>query len=233
MKVLIFAAGLGTRLKPYTDNCPKALVEYQGKPLLESLILKLKDAGFSDLVINVHHFPDMIIDFLKKNNNFGINIEISDERDLLMDTGGGLLKAEKYLDGNESFLVHNVDIVTDLDLHKLIETHEKTGALATLAVRERETARQFLWDENMRLQGWQNSQKNEYIWVNGERTDVKPFAFSGVHVIHPDVFKHLHKDGPFSITPAYLELAKTFPIYGFPHNEGLWKDIGKVEALKS
>src|ERR1035437_430043 len=156
MKAMIFAAGLGTRLKPITDNLPKALVPITGKPLLEHTILKLKSAGFDEIIVNIHHFPDQIIDFLKVNNNFGIRIEVSDERDQLLDTGGGIRKAKQFFDNGEPFLVHNVDILSNVDLAELYNQHLRTNSLATLVVSQRDTFRYLLFDNNLRLNGWIN-----------------------------------------------------------------------------
>ena len=151
MKAMIFAAGLGTRLKPLTDNKPKALVEVGGKTMLELVILKLKEAGFNEIVINIHHFGQQIIDYLKANNNFGLTIHISDERDYLLDTGGGIKKATPFLMGNEPFLEHNVDIFSNVDLRQLYENHLKSGATATLLVSQRKTARYLLFNKENKL----------------------------------------------------------------------------------
>ena len=161
MKAMIFAAGLGTRLKPLTDNKPKALVEVGGKTMLELVILKLKEAGFNEIVINIHHFGQQIIDYLKANNNFGLTIHISDERDYLLDTGGGIKKATPFLMGNEPFLVHNVDIFSNVDLRQLYENHLKSGATATLLVSQRKTARHLLFNKENKLCGWHNNETGE------------------------------------------------------------------------
>ena len=156
MKAMIFAAGMGTRLKPMTDNTPKALIPINGRPMLEHVILKLKDAGFHQIVINVHHLGDQIIDFLAANNNFGVQIHISDERDYLLDTGGGIKKAAKFLQGNEPFLVHNVDIMSNVDMKKLYDCHLETNLVATLLVSKRNTSRYLLFNKESRLCGWRN-----------------------------------------------------------------------------
>lgn len=160
MKAMIFAAGLGTRLRPLTNDRPKALVEVGGKPMLEHVITRMIDAGFEDITVNIHHFGQKIIDFLDAKNNFGINIHISDERDLLLDTGGGILKAKKFLDGNEPFLVHNADILTSLDLKAFYDWHCKdTDTVASLLVKHRDTARYLLFDHNDKLKGWINKNR--------------------------------------------------------------------------
>ena len=181
---MIFAAGLGTRLKPLTDHMPKALVPVAGKPMLEHVICKLKDYGFTEIVINIHHFGQQIIDFLNANQNFGLTIHISDERSLLLDTGGGINKASTFFKGNEPFLIHNVDILSDTNLKELYEYHLKSGNDATLLASKRKTVRYLLFNNDDRLCGW----------VNKDTLQTKPegfvydpvlyreYAFSGIHV---------------------------------------------------
>lgn len=161
MKAMIFAAGLGTRLRPLTDRMPKALVPVAGKPMLERVILKLKEAGFTDLTVNIHHFGEQIVDFLEARHHFGVDIHISDERDLLLDTGGGIRKARPWLDGDEPFLVHNADIWSDVDLQALYRRHVQSQAEATLLVSRRQTSRYLLLDDDNCLQGWVNKQTHE------------------------------------------------------------------------
>ena len=172
MKALIFAAGLGTRLKPLTDTMPKALVPIDGKPLLEHVILKLKAAGFNQIIVNVHHFPDQIIDFLKSKNNFDLRIEVSDERDKLLDTGGGVKKAKWFFDDGKPFLVHNVDILSNIDLQSLYQQHLETSPLATLVVSEHDTFRYFLFDKEARLKGWINEKTGEVRPENLTNTEL-------------------------------------------------------------
>lgn len=237
MKALIFAAGLGTRLRPLTNDRPKALVEVGGKTMLERVITHLADCGVDDFTINVHHFADKIIDYLKEHENFGHSIHISDERDLLLDTGGGLMKARKYLDGDEPFIVHNADILTDLDLKAMYDFHLKHEALATLLVKKRETQRYFLFDDSHRLKGWVNIKTGEtkpkgFVY-NPEQ--VQALAFGGVHVISPAIFDILEKyatDKVFSITPFYTEMCHDYQFYGYqPINAYKWLDVGKPETL--
>lgn len=229
---MIFAAGLGTRLKPLTDNKPKALVEVAGKTLLEITIENLKEYGFRDIIVNVHHFSEQIISFLKRYNNFGINIEISDETELLLDTGGGLKKAEKFLSGNQPFLVHNVDVISDINLTDMFEFHIKKRALATLAVKERKTSRYFLFDDDHVLCGWRNTQTGDEKITRYTGCDLQNLAFSGIHVISPKIFSLLQNNGPFSITNAYLNLSSDSDIVAYKHNQNFWLDLGKPEALK-
>ena len=236
MKAMIFAAGLGTRLRPLTDNRPKALVEVAGVPMLGRVIDNLKRYGFTDVVINVHHFGEQIIDFVESHNRFGINIAISDERNELLDTGGGILHARQLLDDGEPFLVHNADILTDLDLRKLYNQHVESQADATLLVAERTTSRYLLFDNNQTLRGWENIKTGEIRPEGISTADLQPRAFGGIHVISPSIFDALqgysdqHK---FSITPFYVDCCNRLHIKGFTPSEHYhWFDIGKLETLQ-
>ena len=233
MKAMIFAAGLGTRLRPLTNDRPKALVEVAGKPLLEMAIRRLKKFGCTDLIINVHHFADKIIDFLEAHHHFDLNIEISDERNLLLDTGGGLKKAAPFFNDHRPFLVCNADIITDLDLRKLYDTHCQSDAMATLAVRKRTTSRYLIFNEEKELVGWRNVKTKEVKWSRKTpEKEVEDWAFSGIHVIHPDFFKFFPKTAEaFSIIPVYLKAAQKARILAYPHNESIWLDVGKPQAL--
>ena len=239
MKALIFAAGLGTRLRPLTDDRPKAMVEIAGKPMLQHVIERVAAAGFDDITINIHHYGQMIIDFLEQNNNFGVNIHISDERGLLLDTGGGILKARQWLDGDEPFLVHNTDIISTLDLKAFYNYHVEHDALATILVKERRTQRYLLLDENDRMCGWTNKATGE-LKPDPEKLrdlELKEMAFGGLHIISPHIFPHLEsyrrKEGEkFSIIPFYVSACKHHLIHGYhPDNDYLWLDIGKPETL--
>jgi NDP-sugar pyrophosphorylase family protein len=218
-------------LRPFTEHFPKALVEVNGKPLLQRLIEKLKQNGCTNIVVNVHHFADQVIDFLNANQNFGINIQISDEREQLLDTGGAILKAKPFLENVSHFLVHTVDILSTLDFSKIAEHHVKSNALATMAVRDRNTDRKFLFEKNLHLKGWQNTKTNEKILLETPLETLTPLAFSGIHIISSDIFKHIKQSGKFSIVETYLDLAKTFDIRGFQHDDDLWLDVGKPEQL--
>lgn len=186
---MIFAAGLGTRLRPLTDHTPKALVSVAGKPMLERVILRLKEAGFNDITVNIHHFGEQIIGFLRANNNFGVTIHISDERDMLLDTGGGIKKARPFLDGDEPFLVHNADILSDINLAEFYRHHRESDAEATLLVSRRQTSRYLLLDDANRLHGWINKStgetKPEGFSFREDR--YKEMAFGGIHVISPSL----------------------------------------------
>lgn len=236
MKAMIFAAGLGTRLRPLTDNMPKALVPVGGKPMLERVILNLIKYGFDDITINIHHFGGQIIDFLKANNNFGVTIHISDERDELLDTGGGILKARNFLDGNESFLVHNADILTDLNLKEFYDNHLGNNADATLLTASRNTARYLLLDDTNRLHGWINKNTGElkpqgFVY---ETDKYKEMAFGGIHILSPSIFPALENftdEHKFSIIPFYLSVCEKLNIYGYAPEGYKWFDIGKIETL--
>lgn len=227
---MIFAAGLGTRLRPLTNDRPKAMVEVNGKTLLEINIRKLVKFGFIDIVVNVHHFADLVIDYLNAND-FGANIIISDERDELLETGGGLKKAKDLLQGDD-FLVHNVDILTDLDLNALYNYHKRHNALATLATRKRATSRYLLFDDHDVLHGWTNVKAGIVRQKRSTENDLFFRAFSGIHVISPDIFPLFRRDGKFSIIDTYLDCAKDNLIQSYAHDDGLWLDVGKHESLK-
>ena len=231
MKAMLFAAGLGTRLGELTKDKPKALVEVNGKTLLEHSVEYLKSYGVTTIVINVHHFAQKIIDYLELKNNFGIEFIISDETEMLLETGGGLLKAKEYF--NEDFIVYNTDIITDLDLDKFIEFHKKHDGIASLAVRKRETQRYIIFDENFLLSGWTNISTGEKI-ISREFNESNLRAFSGVHILSPKIFKLLEKctQEKFSITKAYIDFSKNEKFYGFEHNYGYWIDTGKPQDLE-
>lgn len=228
MIAILFAAGLGTRLKPFTDNHPKALAKVNGKTLLERNIEYLKSYGISEFVINVHHFANQIVDFLEKNENFGVKIQISDETSELLETGGGLVKAKDLL-GNEPFLVMNVDILTDLNISELMKFHWYHQPLVTLAVSDRKSSRKLLFEENNQLKGWKNLNSGERIIASEKPLTEK--AFSGIHIINPEIFKKMPNSGKFSIMTTYMELMKTEKILGFDHSGGVLVDVGKPESI--
>ena len=233
MKAMIFAAGLGTRLKPITDSIPKALVPINGKPLLQLIIEKLKKSGFDEIIINIHHFPNQIINFLKANSNFGIRIEVSDERDELLDTGGGIRKAAWFFDDGKPFLVHNVDILSNIDLKVLYNQHVRTNSLATLVVSERDTFRYLLFDENRRLNGWINEKTGETKPANLDKIEFyNKLAFSGIQMLSPQVFQLMEKLQPkFPIMDFYLNNAATKTINGFVPVDFNMLDVGKLNIL--
>ncbi len=232
MRAMIFAAGLGTRLKPITDTKPKALVEVKNTPLLEIAINKLKNSGFDEIIVNVHHFADMIIEFLKSKNNFGIRIEISDERDLLLDTGGGLKKASWFFDDDKPFLVYNVDILSDIDLQKMYSFHQLLNSIATLAVRNRSTQRYLLVDDDNLICGWQNTKTGEVKKARETTSSLHQLAYSGIQIVDPRILSLMPEEKVFSIINFYLSIASKEKITAFKHDETYWLDLGKVESLE-
>ena len=229
MKAMIFAAGLGTRLKPFTDNHPKALAIVNGKPLLQRNIEYLKSFGIDEIVINVHHFADQIIEFLEENNYFGIEIIISDETDQVLETGGGLVKAKANFE--EDFLVMNVDILTDLNLAEFIKAHRENKALVTLAVSDRNSSRKLFFNEKNELKGWRNLKTEEEIKAVDSLDNCKDLAFSGIHVISPALFDKITEKGKFSIMKVYMDLMQTESIIGFDHSGGILIDVGRPESV--
>jgi NDP-sugar pyrophosphorylase family protein len=232
MKSMLFAAGLGTRLRPLTNDRPKAMVELKGKPLLQWSIERLIAAGSREIIVNVHHYADMIIDFIKSNNSFGVRIEISDEREQLLETGGGLKKAQWFFDDGAPFLVVNVDILTNMDLGKLYETHLETNPLATLAVTDRTTSRYFLFDQKMHLSGWTNIKTSETRPSDLNKTNLSQLAFSGIHVLSPRIFDYMLEDDKFSIVEVYLRAMEKETIIGYRHDGDIWIDVGKPASLE-
>lgn len=235
MKAMIFAAGLGSRLKPLTDTTPKALLPIAGKPMLEHIILKLKAAGFDEIVINIHHLGRQILDFLGTRDNFGMKIYISDEQDYLLDTGGGIKKAACFLEGDEPFLVHNVDILSNVDVRKLYDTHLQTKSLATLLVSKRDTSRYLLFNKEKKLCGWRNRETGEvksfYPYFDPEQHT--EYAFGGIHVISPEIFHWMEEwTGKFSIINFYLSICAKTTIQAFPAANLRLLDIGKPDTLK-
>ena len=231
MKAMIFAAGLGTRLRPITDNKPKALAEISGIPLLEIVIRRLILFGYREIVVNVHHFADQVLEFLHLKKNFGVDIYISDERELLLDTGGGLKKAEPFFNDGKPFLVHNVDTITDINLSDYYKYHSKKGALATVLIRHRPGSRFFLFDEEKRLCGWENIATGKKI-ISTPKDSLEQIAFSCLHIIDPAIFPLLTEIGPFSIIDSYLKLASEYKIYGYLDDNSYWIDVGTPEKLE-
>jgi NDP-sugar pyrophosphorylase family protein len=230
MKAMIFAAGLGTRLYPHTHATPKALIKIKNKPLIEIAIRRLIIFGYNEIIINVHHLADQIEEFVRNNNNFGISITFSDERAQLLDTGGGLKKASWFFDDKKPFLVHNVDVISTLDLTRLAEVHSNSKAMVTLAVRNRPSSRYLLFDNQNCLSGWENVKTGEKIIVNPTPVSY-PMAFSGIQVIEPEIFKYMTLEGTFSIIDVYLKLTADHLIKAFEHNDSIWMDVGKPENL--
>ena len=244
MNAMIFAAGLGTRLKPYTDHCPKAMVEVAGKPMIAHQLLKLRDAGFQHVVINVHHFAEQIIDYVNANGSFGLDVTFSDERGQLLDTGGGIRKALPLFDTGSPVLIHNVDIFSNADLAELYDIHVADGAEASLLVSRRETSRYLIFDDKDNLVGWKNIKTGEVRTSHNELQQVleclveddetyRLRAFSGIHVISPTLFPLLREsDEVFSITNFYWQNSLNRHIRCVEASAGLrWVDAGKPETL--
>lgn len=230
MKAMIFAAGLGTRFKPWTDKHPKALAMVNGRSLLQRNIEYLQQYGITDVVLNVHHFADQVIAAIKNNNGWGSNIVISDETNEVLETGGGLLKARPLLEGNEPFITLNVDILTDLDINKLLQFHRQHKPLISFAVTNRETSRYFLFDENDRLCGWRNTRTGEErISIN--KPNLVQKAYSCVVVFEPRVFPLIKRTGKFSLVETYLELAPENLILGYDHSGDRLVDVGRPQSL--
>jgi len=233
MRAMILAAGLGTRLRPLTNDRPKALVEINGHTLLEITLTRLRSSGISDVIINVHHLADSIVEYLKINNSFGMKLEISRE-DILLDTGGGLKKAahfflEDKLD--EPFLLHNVDVISSIDLRRMLQFHIENHALATLAVQERETSRYLLFDNQLQLCGRRSSDQGDELVRSAQ--PLQALAFCGIHVLSPQIFPLLTEEGVFPIIPAYLRLAgQGERILGFRADEYSWRDLGTPENVR-
>lgn len=229
MKAMILAAGLGTRLQPITNSVPKALVMIDGKPLLQHALEHVMHHGMRDVVVNVHHFAGQIIDFLQANDDFGLQIAISYESDQLLETGGGVKNAAWFFNDGEPFLVRNVDVLSDLDLKKMALFHAKEKPLATLAVRDRETSRYFLFDEANTLCGWENRKTGEQK-TSRDVDKNHPLAFSGIQILQPEVFPLMTESGKFSMTDVYIRLATDHVIKGYMDDGIVWKDIGKIES---
>lgn len=230
MKAMIFAAGLGTRLFPITKDKPKALAPLQNTTLLAYNLEFLAKQGVSEFIINTHHFSEKISEYLEANNNFGLNIKISHE-EILLDTAGGLANARKYFGKNEDILLYNVDVISNIDISKLLAFHNKHKASATLAIRNRETSRYFLFNKNKELKGWINKNTDEVKSCEDNISDFNEFAFSGIHIINTDFIKDI-KEEKLSITPFYLQQACENTIIGYEHNNDYWFDCGKIETLK-
>lgn len=239
MKAMVFAAGLGTRLRPLTDSIPKALVPVGDKPVLQHVLEHIRLAGIREVVINIHHFPDMIRQFLNANDNFGLNISISDESELLLDTGGGLVKAMPILGDNEPVLLHNADILTDVSLRDLIVAHELKAPDATLLAWDRESSRCLLFDIDFRMKGWRNMATEETRPAGLDPAGLEPLAFGGIHVVSPSLFPSLQEyarrnGSVFSITPFYVEACRMCEIRAFtPSDPFDWFDIGRPESLRN
>jgi NDP-sugar pyrophosphorylase family protein len=230
---MVLAAGLGTRLRPLTDDRPKALVEIDGRTLLEIALERLRASGVTDVIVNVHHFGYMIVRYLAAKQNLGMRIEVSRE-DVLLDTGGGLKKAAWFFlesGGDEPFLLHNVDVLSNIDLGRMMQFHNEHDALATLAVQERQSSRYLLFDEQSELCG-RRFEREDRTELARPATPLKPLAFCGIHVISPRLLEMMTEEGVFSIIETYLHLAsRNEKIMAFRSDESYWRDLGTIESL--
>ncbi len=244
MKAMIFAAGFGTRLKPLTDTCPKALIQVGGKPMLQHTIESLIRHGFDEIIINIHYLGNQVRDFLLQHNNFGIRIEISDETNLILETGGGLLNAKHFFDDDKTFLVCNADVFTNINLTDFYNFHLENNPIATLAVRERKSSRYLLFDDEDILFGWENvktevvkiprkiATHNSQLITHDYQHSLHEFAFSGYHIISPEIFETCKRKGVFSMVDWYLDICKDHTIRAFHHQDDIWIDIGSPEQLQ-
>ena len=234
MKAMILAAGLGTRLRPLTDHSPKALVEVAGRTMLEITLARLRSFEVRDVIINVHHFAEQVIAYLEANHNFGMHIEVSRE-EILLDTGGGLKKAAHFFrsvpgDPEEPFLVHNVDVVSDIDLRRMLQFHAEKRALATLAVQNRTASRYLLFDDQCQLCGRESKNQNELLCSS---PSLQPLAFTGIHAISPRLLPLLTEQGAFSVITSYLRLAaQGEKILSFRADQYYWRDLGRPESIR-
>lgn len=233
MQALLLCAGLGSRMKHLTKDKPKALVEVNGKPLLAWNLEKLKASGYTKVIINVHHFADQIISYLKEQDNFGLEIHISDERDQLLDTGGAVKLAMEFIDSDAPLLIHNVDIISDIDLRAMMQSHLEGDQLATLAVRTRKTTRYLMFEEEtMHLTGWTNIVSKEIKLSRITTMMVTNYGFSGIHIIDADISRYYPSINSFSMIDVYLEAAKINNILAYPHEDDIWLDVGKPENIE-
>lgn len=233
MRAMILAAGLGTRLRPLTNNRPKALVEINGRSLLEITLARLRGFGIREVIVNVHHFAELVIDYLKAHDNFGMRIEVSQE-EVLLDTGGGLKRAAWFFreeKSDEPFLLHNVDVISNIDVQRMLQAHHASRRLGTLAVQQRASSRQLLFDDESRLCG--RTLEGGEAEMIADPSRCRSLAFCGIHIIDRRIFSLLTEDGTFPIVPAYLRLAgQGESIFGFRTDEYYWRDVGNRESLQ-
>jgi NDP-sugar pyrophosphorylase family protein len=229
MKAMIFAAGLGKRLGKITENMPKALVDINGKSALQHAVEKCTLHGFNDIIINVHHFAGMVEEEVRKLNKMGFSVSVSDEREMLLENGGGLYKARDFFD-KSPFLLYNVDIISDFDLTALYHFHLQKNGLATLAVRHRPGQRYLLIDDQGRLIGWRNVATGEQILTTANETGLSEIAFSSMHIVEPEIFNYMY-EGIYTLVELYLNLAGKHKIYTLTDDNGYWIDMGRAESL--
>ena len=232
MKAMILAAGLGTRLRPLTDGATKALVPFHGVPMVEGVIRKLYGAGIREIVVNVHHFAEDVTSFLKGINIEGLTLHISDESSQLMDTGGAILQAREFFSGEKSFLVHNVDVYTNLDIAGLIEAHMKDDSLVTIAVKKRTTSRSLLFNSENVLSGWRHNETGEERFLPDKPENLQDFGNSCVQVIDTELFETYPDTKPLNLVQMFLDLAADHKIRAYIHNQDYWYDLGRYESFQ-
>lgn len=230
MKAMIFSAGLGTRFKPWTDSHPKALAVVNGKSLLQRNIEYLQQYQIYDVVVNVHHFAEQVVQAVEENNGWGSKVTISDETDTVLETGGGLLKAKDLLQNEQPFITLNADFLTNLNLYDLIAFHQQKKALISFGITDRKSTRNFLFDKDSRLCGWKNSVTGEKR-ISIDKPNLTPKAYSCVVVFEPTIFDLIPQRGKFSLVDTYLSLAADYPIYGYDHSGDKLVDVGKPESM--
>lgn len=231
MKAMIFTAGIGSRLQPEPGEIPRALMPVNGEPLLGMLIRRLADSGFNEIIVNVHHFASRISEFINRKIFEGLRIEISDETDLRLDTGGGLKKVAWFFNDNQPFLIYHIEILSDINLSGLYEDHIRSRALATLVVRKRQASRFLLFNRYMELCGWENIETKERSIVRPCPENLQPFAFSRIQVVSPSIFSLIIEKGTLSLVELYLRLAGAHPVRGYSDNESIWMDLARKEGL--
>jgi NDP-sugar pyrophosphorylase family protein len=233
MKAMILAAGLGTRLKPLTDTMPKAVVRINGIPIIGIIIRRLVNYGFTDIIINLHYLPEQIISYVESLQYPGISFWFSHEKERILDTGGGIKNARELLEDGQPFLVHNVDVISDIDLARIYQFHQSREAIATLAVKGKESHRSLLFDKDWLLAGWENSHSGESrIIRQPEGGSLRRIGFCGIHVISPEIFDLMQDDKVFSIINTYMQVGADHRIYGYPVEHNLWLDIGSHRQLE-
>lgn len=230
INAMIFAAGLGTRLKPFTENHPKALAEINGVPLLMMALRKIERLGIKKVVVNVHHFAEQVISFIEKYASNNLQILISDESQQLMNTGGGLLKAAPLFDDSADILIYNVDVITNAPIENLIKTHQQQQNLATLMVQKRDASRFLLFNSDNQLIGWRNPKTEEELWANKPAISNK-MGFNGIQIIQGKLLKLLDNDRSFPIIPEYIKLSKEYSVRGWSNWKGEWMDVGTPEKI--
>lgn len=229
MKAMILAAGLGTRLSPLTDDRPKALVPFDGVPMVEGIICKLYKAGFREIIVNVHHYADLLIGFLDRLQLAGLSIYVSDETEQLMDTGGAVLQAREHFRNEKSFLVHNVDVWTNLDIPAMIRSHQEDDSLVTMAVKKRPTSRSLLFNRDGLLAGWRHNETGEERLISGTRENLQDFGNSCIQIINTEFLDFFMDAGPCPLVQMFLDLAADKRIRAFIHNEDYWYDLGRYK----